>query len=90
MPAKKISEYSKNELVTIENVECFRETELAICIKTECPVDFEHPEGIKTSWIPKSQIHDDSEVWKHKAEDGSSQKGCIIIPSWLAQAKDLV
>lgn len=34
-------------------------------------------------WIPKSQIHDDSEVY----EEG--HEGTLVIPLWLAEAKDL-
>lgn len=35
-------------------------------------------------WIPKSQIHDDSEVWA----DGD--KGTLVIPEWLALDKELI
>lgn len=35
-------------------------------------------------WIPKSQIMDESEVWK----DGDS--GVLVIPEWLAIEKNLV
>lgn len=34
-------------------------------------------------WIPKSQIDDDSEVWKE------GQEGTLIIPYWLAEEKGL-
>jgi hypothetical protein len=34
-------------------------------------------------WIPKSQIDDDSEVY----EEG--HEGTLVIPLWLAEAKDL-
>ena len=33
----------------------------------------------KQKWIPKSQIHDDSEVWK------PHQEGELIVSTWLAE-----
>jgi hypothetical protein len=38
----------------------------------------------KAVWIPISQIHDDSEVYKADTE------GKLIIPQWLAEEKGLV
>ena len=35
-------------------------------------------------WIPKSQIHDDSEVYE------AGTDGTLIIPRWLAEEKGLV
>lgn len=35
-------------------------------------------------WIPKSQIHDDSDVYE------GDQEGEIIIPEWLAEEKGLI
>jgi hypothetical protein len=35
-------------------------------------------------WIPKSQIHDDSEVW-HKGDEGK-----LVITQWIAEQKRLV
>lgn len=35
-------------------------------------------------WIPQSQIHDDSEVWKE------GDTGELVIPMWLAEKKNLV
>jgi hypothetical protein len=90
MPAKSIKEYKSEELATFEDVEVTAETDKAICIQVACPADFEHPYGLRTSWIPKSQIHDNSEVWQLKNGDGSKQKGKLVIPSWLATAKELV
>jgi hypothetical protein len=34
-------------------------------------------------WIPRSAIHDDSEVW----DEGHD--GTLVIPLWLAEAKGL-
>lgn len=44
-------------------------------------VDFES----KEIWIPKSQIHNDSEIFS--IEDG---EGVLIIPEWLAKEKDML
>jgi hypothetical protein len=38
----------------------------------------------KKHWIPKSQIDDDSEVWK----EGDS--GDLVISEWIANKKELI
>jgi len=35
-------------------------------------------------WIPQSQIHDDSEVWK-KGDEGE-----LVVTQWIAEQKGLV
>lgn len=60
--------------VSIDDVEAVRETENALL----CNI------GGEEVWIPKSQIHDDSEVF----EEGHS--GTLVIPEWLATEKKLV
>lgn len=60
-------------LTWFEDVEVKHETEMAIL----CVVD-----GNEV-WIPKSIIHDDSEVFK------AGTTGRLIIPEWLAKAKGL-
>jgi hypothetical protein len=35
-------------------------------------------------WIPKNQIHDDSEIWM------GHQKGILIISEWIAKEKGLI
>jgi hypothetical protein len=60
-------------------------------------VEFEVPEVTKETdkallcviegkevWIPKSQIHDDSEVF----EEG--HKGKLVISEWIAKEKELI
>lgn len=60
------------------------------CIELFCESQGETPDAIKChfgdrmTWIPKSQIHDDSEVWKN------GQEGELIIPEWLAHEKGLI
>ena len=64
---------SVNDLGTDElwegEVEVLRETEMAIL------VDHEGEEA----WVPKSQVHDDSEAYK------KGQSGKIVLPLWLAE-----
>ena len=62
------------ETVEFEDVTALRESDLAICVR----IDGEQ------HWIPQSQIHDDSEVWK------SGQTGTLVITRWLAEQKGLV
>jgi hypothetical protein len=62
------------DLARFENVTVLRETEKAIL----CEIDG------KQVWLPKSQIHDDSEVYKMGTE------GELVISQWLAEEKDLV
>ena len=61
------------ETFTVRDAVCIRETENAILIEVE---DEEY-------WIPKSQIHDDSEVYEEGGE------GTCIIPLWLAKKNEL-
>lgn len=60
---------------TIEDVTCDKETEKAIL----CVLD----DG-STLWVPKSQIHDDSEVYKPGTD------GDLIVSDWWAQQAKLV
>lgn len=57
--------------VPVEDVKA--ETDSAILIVTEEAEE----------WIPKSQILDDSEVWK------KGDSGILVIRRWLAEEKDL-
>lgn len=54
-----------------------RETPLALLVKL---VDHNNREA----WVPKSAIHDDSEVY----EDGT--EGILILEPWLAKKLELV
>jgi len=58
-----------------ENVHCERESAAAICVT-----------GIedRLTWIPKSQIDNDSEVWK------PGQDGKLVISEYIAVQKGLV
>ncbi len=63
-----------NELVAVEDCRCIQATAKAILIV--------HGDGDDV-WIPQSQIHDDSEVYKPNTD------GTLIIPRWLAEDKEL-
>ncbi len=60
---------------TIPNAWCVKETEKAIAC--ELP---EVARGL--TWIPKSQITDDSEVWK------PDQDGDLVVTDWYAEQKE--
>jgi hypothetical protein len=56
-----------------EDVLCTYSTPKAIKVTIE---DEEH-------WIPQSQVHDDSEVYK------TGQRGTLVITRWIAQQRGL-
>lgn len=66
---------SRNEPVAIPDCTVERESESAILVRIS---------GVATVWIPKSQIHDDSEVYE------SGTEGTLVIPEWLAVEKGIV
>jgi hypothetical protein len=57
------------------DAECIRETDKALL----CLIDGEEV------WVPKSQIHDDSEVYSLENGDGM-----LIVTMWWAEQKGLV
>jgi len=67
MPAK---EY---QTIEISDVEVKKETEKALLVEIEG----------EEFWIPKSLIHDDSEV--HSEDD----KGTLVVPEWFAEKEGL-
>lgn len=62
------------EKVQIQNVTVSKETESALLVNIEG----------EEIWIPKSQIDDDSEVYKKDTE------GTLVITEWIAKQKGLV
>ena len=64
---------SRDECVSVEveRVKCA--TDKALCVVVEG----------EEVWIPRSQIHDDSEVWDEGHE------GTLVVPLWLAEAKGI-
>lgn len=59
--------------ITFEDCECKAETTMAILVDL----------GSHEVWIPKSQISDDSEVWR------KDDTGKLIITEWIAKKKGL-
>jgi len=64
-----------DEPVRIRDVSSVGETEHAVLCRI--------PGRRSELWIPKSQIHDDSDVY---ADD---QTGTLVITAWLAEKEDL-
>ncbi len=62
----------------IETAKCLGQTDKAI--KVEAPA-FDAP-----TWIPKSQVHDDSEVYD--GDDGG--EGTLIVTTWWAKKQGWV
>jgi len=60
--------------VTKRDVKCKKETDKALL----CTVDDEDV------WVPKSQVHDDSEVYQEGDE------GLLVVSEWLARQKGWV
>ena len=64
----------KREVVEFDDVEVIGASVLAIL----CNING------KRVWIPQSQIHDDSEVWKQ------GDRGKLMITRWIAELKQLI
>ena len=62
------------ELVEFDDIFCRRDTPIAILVRVEG----------QEVWIPKSQIHADSEVF------AAGTDGKLIISQWIAEKKGLV
>ena len=58
-----------NESYDLENASILRETEKAILVECDLASDL---------WIPKSQIHDDSEIWE------VGEYGTLLVNQWWA------
>lgn len=64
--------------VAIEDVECVKETALAILV-----VIYVAEHWVAEHWIPKSQIGDDSEVY------GEGHEGTLVVTAWFAEQEGL-
>lgn len=60
----------------IESATCLRETEKAILVACE-----EDERFLEPVWIPKSQVHDDSLVYK------KGDEGTLIVTNWFAKQR---
>lgn len=63
----------EGEDVEIEDVICLADTDKAILVEID---------GTQT-WIPQSQVSENSEVWK------KGDSGILIITEWIAKQKNL-
>ena len=61
--------------VRFEDVTCTKETAKAILVTIED----------ETHWIPKSVIHDDSEVF----DSDENSRGTLVLPEWFAEKEQL-
>lgn len=67
-----VSEYDEKN-VSIADVECTAETDRAILVSVN---GGDH-------WVPKSQLHDDSEVYSKK------DSGKLVMSKWIAKQRGL-
>jgi hypothetical protein len=74
----------EKELCELEAV-ALHETDkgLLICRLEDFDEDNRKIPKDKKYWLPKSQIHDNSEVWKN------GDSGVLVIPLWLAEQAGL-
>jgi hypothetical protein len=63
----------RNDLVEIDDCVCSIATNKAILVACEG----------EEAWVPTSQIHDHSEVYK------PGTAGVLVIPRWVAEMKEL-
>lgn len=78
---------SKNsEPVEIDDCVAIHETNSGYVDKGGLLIRCASKKGVIEVWIPKSQIHDNSEVY----DSGDHAEGTLIIPEWLAIEKDLI
>ncbi len=63
-----------------KNVRCLRESDKAIYVVIPAV-----PGGRAawSGWIPQSQVHDDSEVWRER------DHGELVVSRWIAEQKGL-
>jgi hypothetical protein len=68
-----MSQTERHKLVEVDSCVCSIATSKAILVVCEG----------EEAWIPASQIHEDSEVYKPGTE------GTLVIPRWVAEMKEL-
>ena len=67
---------TKNKGIGLGYADVKLETSNAVLFKTDEYGDM---------WVPKSQIHDDSDVWNIK-----NNKGTLVVSEWFARQKGLL
>ena len=70
------------EVVEIEGVRAISETDKGLLVKVKSLKTGE----VREVWLPKSHIHDDSEVYNA----GTNAEGSLVIPLWLAENERLI
>jgi hypothetical protein len=68
-----MSKTERHKLVEVDSCVCSMATAKAILVVC----------GGEEAWIPASQVHEDSEVYKPGTE------GTLVIPRWVAEMKEL-
>ncbi len=76
LPQKKEDYMSDYDDLVLDNTVVVKETVLAILVRI--------PDVEGDEWIPKSVIHDDSEVWK------AGDEGTLIVQGWWAEQNGLI
>lgn len=76
LPIPKEEDMKDDEEVFECEARCKRETPKALL----CEIEGDE------YWIPKSQIHDDSEVY----DAGENREGVLIVSEWIAKQKGLL
>jgi hypothetical protein len=69
-----------NEPVKINGVRCLRDSEKAIYVVIPA---IPGRRADWRGWIPQSQVHDDSEVWRE------GDHGQLVVTRWIAEQKGL-
>ena len=72
------------EIATYHGCKVVKETEKAINVEATKGVFKQRDNGYRSrfAWLPKSVIHDDSEIW----EEG--QEGKLVVPNWFAEKEN--
>jgi hypothetical protein len=63
------------DVVVFEDCRCLRATSKAILVLIP-EIDEDEPQ-----WVPQSQVHDDSEVWK------AGDEGELVLTKWIVEQK---
>jgi len=64
-----------SDATSLGDGKALRETDAAVLVELETGEE---------KWIPKSCLHDDSEVWK------ANQAGDVVVKTWWAEKEGLV
>jgi hypothetical protein len=71
-------EYLDEAAVCCDDVECVRETPAALLVRFN---GTDRGWGAEEAWVPKSQVHDESEVY------ASGGEGRLVVTRWFAEQR---